>query len=349
MKTKTKTKTTLIGLLTVVALAVAGAAIYELGKREGSSQALATGEATPSTGATPAAAQADPSNWGIPQGEAATRRHMEAGLKAGQVDPQTGREIMYYHDPMVPGKKFEAPGKSPFMDMMLVPAYAGAAGADPGSIRVSPRIQQNLGWRTTEVVEGPLAAEVNAAGVIAWNERDVQTGASIRKEGNVPSSVWAEAQVSASEAAQMQVGAKVVAHSPALPGQSLEGRVQAVRPGANAAAPTLKVRITLDNAGGQLVPGMLVKLRISGASRATALSVPTEAVIRTGLRELVMVAEAQGAFRPVEVQTGLEAGSRTEILQGLEVGKKVVVSGQFLIDSEASLKGVEARSKAGAP
>ena len=113
-----------------------------------------------------------PVNLGIPEGEAATRRHIEAGLKAGEIDPITGRKVLYYHDPMVPGKKFEAPGKSPFMDMMLVPAYAGGEGTDASTVTVSPRIQQNLGLRTGEVTEGRLAPEILAVGAIAWNERD---------------------------------------------------------------------------------------------------------------------------------------------------------------------------------
>jgi Cu(I)/Ag(I) efflux system membrane fusion protein len=72
--------------------------------------------------------------------------------------------------------------------------------------------------------------------------------------------------------------------------------------------------------------------------------VPSEAVIRTGQRVVVMVAEADGAFRPVEVETGLETAGKTEIRRGLQAGQKVVLSGQFLIDSEASLKGIEART-----
>jgi Cu(I)/Ag(I) efflux system membrane fusion protein len=75
--------------------------------------------------------------------------------------------------------------------------------------------------------------------------------------------------------------------------------------------------------------------------------VPSEAVIRTGTRTLVMLARDGGRFRPAEVQTGVEDDGRTEILAGLKEGEKVVASGQFLIDSEASLSGVAARPIAG--
>ncbi len=93
-------------------------------------------------------------------------------LKAGDVDPATGKPVPYYHDPMVPGQRFDAPAKSPFMDMMLVPVYGGTGGDDQGTVTVSPRIQQNLGVRTAEVVEGVLQPMVSAVGSIAWNERD---------------------------------------------------------------------------------------------------------------------------------------------------------------------------------
>ena len=74
--------------------------------------------------------------------------------------------------------------------------------------------------------------------------------------------------------------------------------------------------------------------------------VPSEAVIQTGRRSVVVVARPDGRFTSVEVQTGTEANGKTEIRQGLQAGQKVVVSGQFLIDSEASLRAGEARMDA---
>src|SRR5262249_17873311 len=75
-------------------------------------------------------------------------------------------------DPMVPGQKFDKPGKSPFMDMQLVPVYADAV-ADEGRVTISPRVQQNLGVRTAEVTKGTLTPVVEAVGNVAYNERDV--------------------------------------------------------------------------------------------------------------------------------------------------------------------------------
>ena len=163
------TRKSLRALGVFAALGAGGFGLYELGLEHGRLPGQSSGEARAET-TSPSVAE-DPSTWGIPQGEAATRRHIESGLSAGDIDPITGRRILYYHDPMVPGRQFDAPAKSPFMDMMLVPMYAGGQDADDGVITVSPRIQQNLGIRISEVVEASIAAEITTDGTIAWNER----------------------------------------------------------------------------------------------------------------------------------------------------------------------------------
>lgn len=439
-------KTLKITFAAMLALTAVGGGAWWLGMSQGMAM-MAAPEAV-------AAATADPSQWTIPQGEEATRRHIRDGLKAGDIDPATGLRIQNYHDPMVPGKNFDAPAKSPFMDMMLVPRYAGGGqgAADEGTVSVSPRVQQNLGLRTAVVVAGSLAMEVIAAGNVAWNERlqevvsaramgfveklhvratfdRVGAGASLldlyvpdwvaaqedylvaarmagpgadalrdaararmrqvgmdealiaqvvqqqRVQGRVTltapvggvvtelmvregatvmpgmpllrlqgtATVWAEGQVPESQAAQLKPGAAVVATSPAAPGQRFTGRVQALLPEVDAATRTLKARLELANPSARLVPGMFVQLRFAEPPRAKSLLVPMDAVIHTGRRSVVMLAEPEGRFRPVEVKTGLEAQGQTEILAGLEPGQRVVLAGQFLIDSEATLRGVEAR------
>jgi Cu(I)/Ag(I) efflux system membrane fusion protein len=86
---------------------------------------------------------------------------------------------------------------------------------------------------------------------------------------------------------------------------------------------------------------MYANVSLGGETRQV-LAVPTESVIATGKRKVVIVKEEHG-FRPVEVMTGQEGGGKTEILKGLDEGENIVASGQFLIDSEASLSGVLAR------
>ena len=160
------TRLTLIAIGAAAALAAGGYAIYQAGMHRGMGQS--GGVAAPG----PDSSGAEDPTSSIAAGEAATRRHIKQGIKAGDVDPATGKPVLYYHDPMVPGKRFDAPAKSPFMDMMLVPVYGGAGRDDQGTVTVSPRIQQNLGVRTAEVVEGTLRPMVSAVGSIAWNERD---------------------------------------------------------------------------------------------------------------------------------------------------------------------------------
>jgi Cu(I)/Ag(I) efflux system membrane fusion protein len=157
------------------------------------------------------------------------------------------------------------------------------------------------------------------------------------------STVWANAEVPESQAALLRPGAKVQARSPAVPGTTFDGRVQAILPKVNAATRTLKARMELANPGGRLSPGMFVTMNFIDMRPEKALVVPSDAVIQTGKRAVVMLAEDSGHFRPVEVQAGIETGGQTEIKRGLQAGQRVVVSSQFLIDSEASLRGLEAR------
>ncbi|MDP3322235.1 MAG: efflux RND transporter periplasmic adaptor subunit, partial [Hydrogenophaga sp.] len=146
-----------------------------------------------------------------------------------------------------------------------------------------------------------------------------------------------------SQAAQLQPGAEVSATSPAAPGQTFTGRLQALLPSVDPATRTIKARLELANPQGRLVPGMFVQMRFANPSAKNVLLVPSDAVIHTGQRSVVMLAEGDGRFSPVEVRAGREAGDQTEILQGVKLGQKVVRSGQFLIDSEASLNGFLAR------
>ncbi|HET7791846.1 MAG TPA: efflux RND transporter periplasmic adaptor subunit [Rhizobacter sp.] len=160
--------------------------------------------------------------------------------------------------------------------------------------------------------------------------------------------VWLEAAVPEAQAALMQPGQPVQARFPALPGEVVDGRVAAVLPEGSRETRTLRVRIELPNRSQRLKAGMFAQVTVRGAERS-ALVVPAEAVIRTGKRNLVYLSEEPGRFRPVEVQVGEQVAEQIVVLGGLLEGQKVVASGQFLIDSEASLQGVMARAAASAP
>ena len=448
-----KLKPLLISLAGTCLVAGGGYSLYLFGMQRG----MGMGTGAPAASTQVGAGSARLAAGGAAEGEEATRRHVQTGLKAGDVDPVNGKKILYYHDPMVPANKFDKPGKSPFMDMMMSPVYADSD-SDQGNVTVSSRIQQNLGVRIAPVVEGTLSPQVSVVGSIAFDERDqavvqaratgyveklyvratqdhvtkgqrlvdlyvpdwiaaqeeflsvrrmqgtdlavlvdgarqrmrqvgmsedqirlvettgktqarisvvapvsgivvelmvrdgmtVMSGATLFRLNGL-SRVWANAEVPESQSALLRPGSKVQARSAAAPGATINGTVQAILPEVNAATRTLKARVELANPGDRLVPGMFVQMQFMDTRQGKALLVPTEALIQTGKRTVVMVAEDNGRFRPVDVEAGIETGGQTEIKRGLQAGQRVVVSSQFLIDSEASLPGIEARLNAGPP
>jgi len=155
------------------------------------------------------------------------------------------------------------------------------------------------------------------------------------------STIWLMAEVPERDAARLKIGSPAQVELQSLPGETFKCRVGYFYPMLDEATRTLKVRIELPNKGGRLRPGMYANVLFTGQNHE-ALAVPTESVIATGTRKVVIVKELHG-FRPVEITTGRESGGNTEILSGLKADENVVVSGQFLIDSEASLSGVLAR------
>src|ERR1041385_4358715 len=100
------------------------------------------------------------------------QRHAGESTTASDSSAQEAKAL-YWYDPMVPQPHFDAPGKSPFMDMQLVPKYAGDAGAASGSVRIDPRLVQNLGVRSSKVERGALTRNVRATGTVAFDERSV--------------------------------------------------------------------------------------------------------------------------------------------------------------------------------
>jgi Cu(I)/Ag(I) efflux system membrane fusion protein len=182
---------------------------------------------------------------------------------------------------------------------------------------------------------------------------DVRQGMTVAMGQNLAqvfglSTVWLNAAVPEAMTGQVRLGASVRVELTAFPGESLTGKVTAILPSTQVDSRTLTVRIELPNRSGRLRPGMFATVHFSGDTHP-ALFVPSEAVIRTGTRALVMVAGDGGRFQPVEVRIGRENGDRIEILAGLTEGQKIVASGQFLLDSEASLNGVKATPLTTAP
>jgi Cu(I)/Ag(I) efflux system membrane fusion protein len=372
-------------------------------------------------------------------------RHHEAPA-ANQTATQAAPS--YWYDPMHPSQHFDKPGKSPFMDMQLVPKYSDRAtsgsGAPVSLIEIDPRVVQTLGIRLAAVEQGSFARVVDTVGLMAvdehriediqvrepgWVERldvravgdSVRRGqllagvyspdllatqqelliarssndptlieaarrrlglfglsdaqiARIEKTGQVErridyyapfdgyvmelgarqgaavepgatlfqlanlSSVWMIAEVPEAQAAWVKAGNPAEAQVPALPGERFEGKVDYLYPELTQATRTLKVRVVFKNPGEHLRPGMFATARLRGSTQESVLTVPTEAVIKTGTRSIVIVADDVTHFRPALVRVGAENGGRSEILEGIQLGQNVVASGQFLIDSEANLR-----------
>jgi Cu(I)/Ag(I) efflux system membrane fusion protein len=152
------------------------------------------------------------------------------------------------------------------------------------------------------------------------------------------SRVWVLAAVPEAQGAWLKAGqsAEITVASPGS--APIRGRVDYLYPDLSVETRTTRVRILVQNDALALRPGMSARVTIQGEPR-TALMVPSEALIRSGERTAIILAEGKGQFRPVAVSAGLEQGEQTEIRSGLKAGDRVVVSGQFLIDSEASLRG----------
>ncbi|MCW9057806.1 MAG: efflux RND transporter periplasmic adaptor subunit [Gammaproteobacteria bacterium] len=157
------------------------------------------------------------------------------------------------------------------------------------------------------------------------------------------SSLWLLVEVPERQSAWVAVGQPVELRLPALPGELFEGRIDYLYPGLDARTRTLRARVQLDNPGERFRPDMFASVRIFAGPRDDVLSIPRAALIRTGRAERVIVAEGEGRFRAVEVSSGMESGDWVEIREGLEEGERVVVSGQFLLDSEASIKASASR------
>ena len=162
------------------------------------------------------------------------------------------------------------------------------------------------------------------------------------------SSVWLLADVYERQATWLSIGQTAEVRVSSRPGEVYRGTVEYIYPSLDPKTRTLRARIRFDNPGEVLKPGMYANVQILTASRENILSVPRQALIRSGRADRVIVAMGEGKFRAAEVVTGMESGDAIEIVSGLQGDEQVVVSGQFLIDSEASIKASVMRMQSGA-
>ncbi len=153
------------------------------------------------------------------------------------------------------------------------------------------------------------------------------------------SRVWVMVDIYEHQAPWVRKGHPVTITAPAIPGRTWSGKIDFIYPEVNPKTRTLRARIDIANTDEALLLNMFVQVDLSSdATRHAVLSTPREAVIVTGERELVVQYQGNGHFQPIEVTTGIWSDDRVEILSGLDDGDEIVVSGQFLIDSESSLQ-----------
>ncbi len=148
--------------------------------------------------------------------------------------------------------------------------------------------------------------------------------------------IWVIGEVFERQASQVNVGDKVRMRLDYLPGREWHGRVDYIYPSLNATTRTAQVRVHFDNPDGYLRPGMFAQMLIETTPSEPTLLIPSEALIRTGNQTRVVLAMGAGRFKSVEVDVGRIADQQVEILSGLTEGDRIVVSAQFLIDSESS-------------
>lgn len=150
-------------------------------------------------------------------------------------------------------------------------------------------------------------------------------------------SIWVLAEVFERQAAWVKSGQPATVNLDYLPGETLRGTVDYVYPELDPKTRTLTVRLRFDNEELSLRPNMFARVSIQGEGVGEVVHVPREALIRGGSVNRVVVDLGNGRFRSRAVTIGIESGDRIEIREGLSVGERVVISAQFLIDSESNI------------
>lgn len=371
--------------------------------------------------------------------------HEEKDVSSGAATmDKKDRKVLYWYDPMVPEKRFDKPGKSPFMDMELVPKYADEVQNDTSGkpvITISADTTQKMGVRTENVTKGSFAKTIRATAIVMENERgrwelfsqvegrvedlrysavgdrvkkgdvfyslyspellslqndfvaarkagledlaqaakkrmkllgvddtviadlsksgrafekvpfyvpadgvlaqlDIRNGYYLKANDQVGriqdlSTVWLEAAVPEKDMAAIKEGDTAeIAVGP----QKYKGKVDYIYPTIDTEARTGKVRLIVDNKDGALRPASYATVTFATGAVMEQVTIPSEAILRNSEGEHVIVALGNGKFQARGIKTGGVSAGRTEIISGLQEGDDVVVSAQFLIDSESSLQ-----------
>ena len=235
---------------------------------------------------------------------------------------------------------------APAWSSALAEAQAIAQSAETGTRELEAAAQARL--RALGVPDGTqlgrdgrivlTAPEQGVVSEIGVREGEVAVVGATLFRVNGTRTVWLQAAIPQAEAAGIAAGARVVAEVGGV-ARPVEGRVESLLPALDPASRTQQARIVLANPDGVLAAGQQARVVLRSDAGPESLLVPSVAVIGSGEQAHVIVRHGDAHFMPMAVRTGRSSGGRTEILSGLEAGDQVVVSGQFLLDSEASLSG----------
>jgi len=150
------------------------------------------------------------------------------------------------------------------------------------------------------------------------------------------SRVWISADIYESEVAAVKLDQPISVSFAAYPGETFHGSMAYIYPSLNAEARTVRVRFELPNPGLKLKPGMYGNVTLQ-TDAAKALVVPKEAVLETGLRQLVFMDRGQGRYEQTLVKLGRRNQDEVEVMEGLKEGDRIVTSANFLLDAESKL------------
>jgi multidrug efflux pump subunit AcrA (membrane-fusion protein) len=206
-------------------------------------------------------------------------------------------------------------------------------GLDPRDVAA---IEQSGTTRRALPVRAPQDGYVLSKEVVQGAR--VEAGMDLYRIGNL-TKIWVTADIYEFDAPFVEVGQPAQMELAFERGTTLQGKVAYVYPTLDPMRRTLKVRLEFDNPGLRLKPGMFATVYVQVQRTEDALLVPTEAILPSGTRDVVFVVEGDGRFLARDIRTGLRGEHHlTEVISGLEPGERVVVSGQFLLDSESSLR-----------
>ncbi len=157
------------------------------------------------------------------------------------------------------------------------------------------------------------------------------------------SRIWVHVDVFEDELGWLKIGDRAEMRVRAEPGRVYNGKITFIHPTLNRKSRTVQVRLEFDNADLSLKPGMFANVTLYVDPQPSAVVVPSEAIVRSGSREQLFVVREPGKFEPRVVTLGVSAEGMTQILSGVAAGEQVVISSQFLIDSESKLREATAK------